>query len=249
MTVRRLFVPVLPAEGGVVALPAESAKHVRVLRLAPGAALRLFDGRANEADARLVEVTRDAVRCEASSPQRVEVALPRVHALVGLAKGTKLDDAVRMLTELGVYAVHPVVCVRSVARPRGSHARHERLERIALEACAQSGQPRAPDVHAAVGLEEAATLAPRDAVKVVFWEEATEGLEAVLAGQRTSAPELWIVIGPEGGLAADEVEMLGRFGFGAAGLGRAKLRVETAVPVCVALVMARLGSLTPSHSE
>ena len=54
-----------------------------------------------------------------------------------------------------------------------------------------------------------------------------------------------MVVGPEGGLSAAEVETLGRFGYTAVGLGAAKLRVETAAPVAVALVLDRVGRLRP----
>lgn len=245
MSVRRLFAPELPAAGGVVALPAESARHARVLRLAEGARVRLFDGRAREADALIRDVSRDAVTCVAERPVAIAVAPPHVHVLLGLAKGAKLELAVRMLTELGVFAIHPVVCERSVARPTHATSRHTRLERIAIEACAQSGQARAPDLYLPVPLEEAAVLASAEAVRLVFWEEGGSDLDVALPRGRARAPELWLVIGPEGGLAEREVEALGRHGYVRVGLGAAVLKVETAVPVAVALVLDRVGRLRP----
>lgn len=248
MSERRLFVADLPDAGGVVTLSDASARHARVLRLEVGARVRLFDGRAREADAHVRAIERDAVRCEAEPPVEVEVPRPHAHVLLGTAKGAKLEDTVRTLTELGVFAIHPVVCARSVARPTAAsfrEGRQRRLERIALEACAQSGQTRAPDLYSPMALDEATALAPADAVRLVFWEDATTDLDAAFATQRAHASELWVVIGPEGGLAVEEIEALAARGYSAVGLGEARLRVETAAPVAVALALARVGRLRP----
>jgi 16S rRNA (uracil1498-N3)-methyltransferase len=243
--VRRLFASALPAQGGRVALPDNSMRHARVLRLKPGAPVRLFDGRAREADARIVSFTRAELVCEASPAVAVPVAEPRVHVLLGVSKGVKLEGAVRMLSEMGVFAVHPVVCERSVSRPADAHERVERLARIALEACAQSGQSWAPEVHEVAPLGAAASRAPDDAVRVVFWEDGATDLTAAAARWPSRPREAWIAIGPEGGLSRAEVDLLAAQGYLQVNLGPMRLRVETATPVAVALVLDRLGRLRP----
>lgn len=242
---RRLFAPALPATGGRVELPENSMRHARVLRVKAGAEVRLFDGRSREADGRVVSFTRDELVCDAGAVVEVPVPEPRVHVLLGVSKGVKLEGAVRMLSEMGVFAIHPVVCERSVARPSDADARVERLRRIALEACAQSGQSRAPDVHEVARLLEASAGASDAPVRVVFWEDGATDLDAAASKWGMRAREAWIVIGPEGGIAQAEIAALVAQGYSSVNLGPMRLRVETATPVAVALVLDRLGRLRP----
>jgi 16S rRNA (uracil1498-N3)-methyltransferase len=240
-----LFVPELPGAGGELELPDESARHARVLRLESGARVGLFDGRSGEADAVLTTVSRDAIRCRVEPRRLLPAAAPALHIVLGLPKAKKLEDITRMLTELGVSSLHVALCERSVPLPSDSSARMLRLERIALEACAQSGQPRAPDLHPPRPLLEIARAAPHDSRRLVLWERAITPLDAIDLAQQAgeAAPDLWAIIGPEGGLSETEVETLAALGFTVAGLGSAILRVETATPVISALLLARLGRL------
>lgn len=242
---RRLFAPALPISGGRVELPENSMGHARVLRLKAGAQVRLFDGRSREADGRIVSFTRDELLCDSGPVVEMPVPEPRVHVLLGVSKGVKLEGAVRMLSEMGVFAIHPVVCEHSVARPSDAAARVERLRRIALEACAQSGQSRAPDVHEVAPLLDAASRAPEASVRVVFWEDGAMALDTAASKWSAPAREAWIVIGPEGGIAQTEIAALAAQGYSSVNLGPMRLRVETATPVAVALVLDRLGRLRP----
>jgi 16S rRNA (uracil1498-N3)-methyltransferase len=237
---RRLFVPDLPAAGGELELPPDSAHHARVLRLELGAEVELFDGRSGRADATLTSLTRTRTICRAGPRCELTAAAPALHVVLGLPKGSKLEPIVRMLTELGAHSLHLAVCERSVPRPQrdDGSARLPRLQRIALEACAQSGQPRAPELHAPAPLLEVATKAPISTQRLVFWERATGPLRALPAGH---SADVWAVVGPEGGLSEAEVDALVGLGFEPVGLGPALLRVETAVPVIAALLLDRIG--------
>ena len=158
---------------------------------------------------------------------------------------------VRALTELGVHAIHLALSERGVARPAPDRARGrlERLQRVAREACVQSGRARAPVIHPPVALLEAAGRAPALARRVVFWEGADQQLNRALSlppGPVTTTPsegETWLVVGPEGGLAEDEVMALSAQRYRQASLGQCLLRVETAAVVACALVLDRVGRL------
>jgi len=240
---RRLFAPQLPPLGGELVLPEDSAHHARVLRLASGDRVELFDGRLGQAGAVISELTRARVTCR--TEPRIELAprVPALHVVLGLPKGGKLEDIARMLCELGVAGLHLALCERSVPRPRDLSARLARLRRVVLEACAQSGQPFAPSVEAPRPLLEIAATVPDPACRLVFWERASGTLDAALERQATPATQVWAVVGPEGGLAQQEVEALGARGFAVVGLGGAVLRVETAAPVIAALLLDRFDLL------
>jgi 16S rRNA (uracil1498-N3)-methyltransferase len=242
---RRLFAPELPEHGGQLELPEASAHHARVLRLAAGERVQLFDGRLGQAEAAIAALEQGKVVCRAEPRQALRAPSPALHVVLGLPKGGKVEDVLRMLGELGVAALHLAHCERSVPRHGGDPARMARLARVAIEACAQSGQPLATHVHAPAPLLEIARSAPESARRLVFWERATTPLDAALPA-RGPATELWAVVGPEGGLSEGEVAGLSACGFAAVSLGRALLRVETAAPVIAALVLDRVGRLRDS---
>ncbi len=238
---RRLFAEPLPDAGGELGLPAQSAQHARVLRLAQGAQVELFDGKGGQAEAMVCEVSRARVACRAQPRSQLPPPASRLQLVLALPKGKKLEDIARMLGELGATGLHLALSERSVPRPDQLSARLERLKRIALEACAQSGQAWALQLHAPQPLLQIAAAAPRDARRLVFWERARAPLRDALPEPIVS--EVWAVIGPEGGLSEAEVEALQALGFGPVGLGRARLRVETAVPAIAALLLERMGAL------
>src|SRR5688500_15066037 len=98
-----------------VLLPKDEAEHlVRVLRLAPGDTVAVFDGRGLERLAKVITADRRDVRVQLLS--RVD---PAVEATVPLTlvqavlKGDKMDDVVRDAVMLGVAAVQPIVTTRT----------------------------------------------------------------------------------------------------------------------------------------
>ena len=230
---RRLYVAELPAAGGAVELPRESLEHVHVLRLNAGAELELFDGRGGSARAELTSVTRSRASCLAQPPSAA-VKQTDLQLIVCLPKAGKLETVVRMTTELGVSALHLAQSERSVPKPSGDAAKLDRLRRVAREACAQSGQPFVPELHAPSPLALCAARAAPNAHKLLFWEQASAPLPAALRG------EVWAVIGPEGGLSAEEAEILRANGYAAHSLGSHILRAETACVVITALLLDRL---------
>lgn len=244
MTARRLLVDALPEGGGEVVLPARAARHARVLRLAVGAPVRLFDGRGLEAPAAIVSLDGE-VRCAADPPVRVTHDGAEVVLVQCLPKGAKLDVVVRMATEVGVAAVRLAIAERSVARPDEARAaaRTARLSRIAAEAARQSLRATVPEVFAPAPLAQVTASAPRDAARLFLDVGARAAAPVALDGP------CWIVVGPEGGLTAAERAALREQGWQPVGLGAGVLRVETAAVVAVALARDRLGALRPRDDE
>jgi 16S rRNA (uracil1498-N3)-methyltransferase len=237
MTVRRLYVPELPEAGGVVTLAEVPSRHVRVLRLCAGDEVVLFDGRGRAAPARLQSIG-DSVVCQAEKPKSAGTRRTRVVLMLSIPKGSKLDDCVRMATELGVDEVALMRTERTIPHwdPERTRSRVDRLTRIAGEAAAQCERNDVPVVHdprsCAAWLEEM----PKDARGVLFGARAKGALEL------TGTPEqVWCAMGPEGGFTDPEIALFERAGFAVASLGPWVLRVETAVPAALAIVRDRLG--------
>jgi len=205
--------------------------------------LLAVDGRGSQYTVRLtrVEGRRAEGTILARAPLLTESPL-RLELVQGVPRADKMDGIVRMATELGAAAIHPLLTRRVLVRPVGDRwaGRLARWQRIAREAAKQSGRAVVPEVTAPTPLQSwLAARAP--GLLVCLWEAETAGLDERLPPPPVRAATL--VIGPEGGLDAAEVEGLRSAGAVVAGLGPRILRTETAGPVGLALLQARYGDL------
>ena len=198
------------------------------------AAERLYEGIIADAADGTVRVRVDR---ELPSPEpAVKVTL-----LQGLPKADKLEWIVQKATELGVYQVIPVEMARSVARISDKEdKKRDRLARIALEAAKQAGRAHMPQVLPAVRLKDAMGLL--QGTVYVAWEEA-DTLRLSEAVFMDRPREITVVIGPEGGITAEEIAQLKQAGAKPVTLGRRILRTETAGLCALAVTMAALGEM------
>lgn len=145
----RLHVDSPLVAGAELALPDAASRHVQVLRLQPGAALTLFDGRGGEWSAEVLAIGRKTVSARVGMHRDVEreLATPVTLAL-GMPANERMDGLVEKATELGVAAIQPLVCERSVLRLAGDRADRKAAhwQAIAVAACEQSGRNRVPQV-------------------------------------------------------------------------------------------------------
>ncbi|MET0342009.1 MAG: RsmE family RNA methyltransferase [Polyangiales bacterium] len=237
LSARRLFVAALPARGSEVGLGSESAQHARVLRLSAGDPVQLFDGRGGTVEARVVALDKRALACVAVAEVVHVPPPPRVVLVQCLPRAGKLDDIVRMTTEIGVSAIELAVSEHCVARGSGrdDHKR-DRLERVAVEAARQSEQAYVPEIGTPAPLAEVLGRAPAAAHKVAALERTAAAWPLTI-----DAPALWVVVGPEGGLSQSDRAQIAAAGFVPASFGRSILRTETAAVVGVTLAVERLG--------
>jgi 16S rRNA (uracil1498-N3)-methyltransferase len=230
----RLYLPaVRPGELHVRIAGAE-LRHLRTLRLAPGARLRVLDDSGAEHDVVLEHLAaREAVgRIVASARPQRESPLELVLA-PALLKGDKMELVIEKATELGVQRIVPVVTAHVVGR----RAPLERWRRIAVAAAKQSGRTRVPPVDAPLPLE-VVVAAPWPGLRVVPWEEEQARRFDDLPARATAVVAL---IGPEGGLAPDEIALARGHRFLPLTLGPRVLRAETAGITVTAQCQQRWG--------
>lgn len=237
---RRLYAPELPRDEQLLELADESRKHAQVLRLRVGDDVELFDAVGCIARATLVSIDAKRASCQTQPLHCVPRERPPLHMVLGMPKGDKLDNAVRMLTELGAASIHIAQTERAVPRPTDMHARLTRLTRIAREACAQSGQAYAPELHAPADLATIAQRAPAGSMKWLLWEESA----SPRPHNGAAVPhDMWVVVGPEGGLTPLEAQGLRAQAFVELSIGPAILRFETAVITAATLALDHIGRL------
>lgn len=228
----RLYLDVPLVAGAVVELASERAHQLRhVLRLRPGAVVRLFNARSGEWRAELTRLDRRGG--EARLVDRLRAPEEEIGPRLAVApiRANRLDWLVEKAVELGVAAIDLVLTQRTVVRP----ARIDRLQAIAVEAAEQCGRLSVPTLAGPIELGAWLDALPAG-TRVAMADEA--GGESPLASLRR-APGATLLVGPEGGFAAAERRQLGeRPNVLSVGLGRRILRSETAA--IVLLVAERL---------
>jgi len=243
MRIPRTFVDASLAAGERVRLPDDVAHHWRkVLRLADGASVRLFNGDRGDWRGRLVAVGKRGaeVAVDAFEPRAGESPL-HVTLVQGISRGQRMDFTIEKAVELGVERIVPVVMARSHGAPRG-----ERIQRkaghwrgVVLAAASQAGRTRLPE------------LAEQRSLRDWLEREEATGAERVMLdpdGDVTGAalaPDDAVVVmaGPEGGFTPAERDAARAAGFRGLAMGPRTLRTETAAVAALAIVGSRCGDL------
>lgn len=231
------LVDAVPA-GAELVLDGEEGRHAaRVKRLGAGERVAVSDGRGVVLDCEVAQALSDGLRLTVLARREVPEPRPRVVVVQALPKGERAELAVELMTELGVDEIVPWAASRSIARwhgPRGEKAR-ARWQRTAREAAKQSRRPRIPVI---APLASTAELGPRLAGALVLHEDATDAVASV---PLPPASEVLIVVGPEGGIAPDELDALAAAGARPVRLGDPVLRTSTAGAAALAALSLRLG--------
>ena len=235
----RLFVEPPLAPGAVVPLDPPQAHYLKdVLRLGVGDRVLAFNGRDGEWAGRLEPAGKRGLVLQIEAQTRPQTEGPDLHYLFAPLKRARLDYMAQKAVEMGVARLAPVM-------PRHTQAERVNIERMranAIEAAEQCGILRLPEIAAPVALADAlAALAPERVL--VFCDEDAPIADPVAAlAAAAGASALAILVGPEGGFASEEREMLlARRNIVRLALGPRILRADTAAVAALALVQTVLG--------
>ena len=225
--------------GAEAVLEGDEARHAaQVARLRTGERVVVGDGRGRVADAEAVTVARDRVELRVLAVRDEPLPAPRLVLVQALAKGGRDEAAVQAATELGVAAVVPWQAARSVSRWTGAKvdAGVARWAAIVREAGKQAMRPWAAEVLPLHSTADLARLVRGRTVLVLEPGAPTRLLDAVDA----AATEVLLVVGPEGGVAPEELAALAAAGATPVRLGPTVLRTSTAGPAALAALSAHL---------
>jgi len=243
----RLFCPTPLRSGEVIDLPSAVAHHAsRVLRLREGDTVTLFNGEGGEFEARLTRIESRLVSAAVGKHDPVERESPlTVTLLQGLAGAERMDYVIQKAVELGVAAIAPVTMARSVTRLDAARAskRAEHWRSVIVASCEQCGRNRLPllrplcDFDAALGSPDDPGAATGAALSLVL----SPGEGSSLTAFDRPSGAIRLLIGPEGGLAPEELAAAQRAGFRNVRLGPRVLRTETAGLAALAAMNALWG--------
>lgn len=205
-----------------------------VARLRVGEELLLGDGRGATARAVVETVGRGRLDLSIVEREYDPPASPRLVVAQGIAKGDRGELAVQAMTEVGVDEIVPWAASRSVVIWRGERGERslERWRATAREAAKQARRAWLPVVADPVGTREVAGRAT-----LVLHEEADTPLSRVPLPE---AGDVTLVVGPEGGIAPDEIDAFVAAGARTVRLGDTVLRTSTAGVAALAVLSARL---------
>ncbi|WP_406202942.1 MULTISPECIES: 16S rRNA (uracil(1498)-N(3))-methyltransferase [unclassified Streptomyces] len=231
--------------GGEYVLDGPEGRHaVSVKRLRAGEEVVLTDGlgrwvegvvKAAEGKDRLVV----GVGAVAEEPAEQ----PRITVVQALPKGDRGELAVETMTETGVDAIVPWAAARCITQWKGERGAKAlgKWRATAREAGKQSRRVRFPEVAEAATTKQVAALLADADFAAVLHEERDYGSEPLATAELPAEGEIVLVVGPEGGVAPEELALFEEAGAKAYRLGRTVLRTSTAGTAATALLLGRTG--------
>ncbi|MEW5288518.1 16S rRNA (uracil(1498)-N(3))-methyltransferase [Erwinia papayae] len=242
MRIPRIFHPEPLTVSSEIALSEDAANHVgRVLRMTAGQPLELFDGSNLTFAAEIVRVDKKNVRAFITESRNDNRESP-LHLHLGqvMSRGEKMEFTIQKAVELGVNTITPLFSERC-----GVKLDEERLakkiqqwQKIVIAACEQCGRNSIPLVRTAMTL--AAWCAEEESgLKLNLHPRASQSINTL----PQPVERVRLLIGPEGGLTADEISMTSEFGFTDILLGPRVLRTETTALTAITALQVRFGDL------
>lgn len=240
MRVPRIFTDQQLTAHSQIALDAEPSHHLsQVLRLHSGAELKLFNGAGEEYAGILVQPNKahasvDIVELLHSEP---EPSL-RIHLIIGISRGERMDFALQKAVELGVNSIQPIFTNRCVVKLTGKRLNHrmDHWRKVIVNACEQSGRCRIPELRDTDRL--ATNLIQKRQGHTLLLDHRSQ---QTLWDLPQPDGSITLLIGPEGGLSEDERALAKQQGFISIKLGPRVLRTETAPLAAIAAIQAMWG--------
>ncbi|MFD8724461.1 16S rRNA (uracil(1498)-N(3))-methyltransferase [Streptomyces sp. NPDC059629] len=231
--------------GGQYVLDGPEGRHaVSVKRLQPGEEVVLTDGAGRYAVCDVVAAEgKDRLVVHMTSVSKEPEPSPRITVVQALPKGDRGEVAVETMTEVGVDVVVPWQAARCITQWKGDRGLRSlaKWRGTAREAGKQSRRVRFPEVtDAATTRQVAALLADADLAAVLHSDFEHESLPLATA-QLPAEGEIVLVVGPEGGVARDELALFEEAGAKAYTLGPTVMRTSTAGTAAAALLLGRTG--------
>lgn len=212
----------------------ESHHLLRVLRGGVGDRVILVNGTGEQAEAIVTAVNAKRVTVHIESVLTSDRERSRVHLCFGIPKNAAFDFILHRATELGVASFQPLETQHSL---RLNEWKEERWSRVISEVCKQCQELYFPVLQPPVSLS-------------AWAEKRNLGYGLVLCdeNQRNAPPiqfdsDVYLLVGPEGGWSEEERKWLRSLGSVSLGLGKNRLRIETATLVGATLTKKMLGEL------
>lgn len=223
----------------------QDARHIcKVLRLESNDTIHVTDGMGKDYMATILDVSSSIIDIEVTDELSTATeSFLQITLCSGMLKDRKMDLVIKHVVQLGISKWIPFFCERSVPTPNTKQlkTRHQRWETISKESLKQCGRSRLVDISMPISFEDLLLKAGSDALKIAFWEKATQPINTIKNCQPHQ--KVFILIGPEGGFSENEIQMAQENGFLSYSLGPRILRAETAAISACTLIQHILGDI------
>ena len=247
MSRTRLHIESPLAANSELDLDEKAARYVgRVLRLAPGDSLVLFDGRGGEYQATIIALSRNKATVAVGEHSTRDVESPfAIHLLQGISRGERMDFVMQKATELGVRKITPLITDHTVVKLQAKRAetRLHHWQGIVASACEQSGRNVLPEVSSPQPFRSwLGENVDAGGTRLIL----KPGGDGSLKSVGDEVQSVILLIGPEGGFSSQEYELAEATGFREIGFGKRVLRTETAALAAIASLQTLYGDLVPN---
>ena len=229
------------ALGAQIKLSENAAMHAtRALRLDIGDLVILFNGDGYDYHGELTFIKKNEVIAKINSIKEVDNESPiKVILAQAISSGDRMDFTIQKAVEMGVTEIQPIASQRSVVKLSGERAekRREHWQNVVNSACEQSGRAFVPQVAMPLTLANWLASKPGAQTKVTLSPTANVNFKDLPAPQGN----ICLLVGAEGGLTEDEIELAASQGFSPVRLGKRILRTETAPLAAIATMQTIWG--------
>ena len=216
--------------------------HIKnVLRMKESDEIKLSTGDGLLYTATISEILPDRIVCRIIDCEGGKSELPaKIVLFQGLPKKDKMELIIQKAVELGVSEIVPVMMKRTIVKLEDNKKEQKKLERwrtISLTAAKQSGRAIVPEVSDFITFNEAVKQAKGLEYNLIPYEN-EKGMDKAreLIKELKNKKSIGIFIGPEGGIAEDELELAINAGAKPISLGNRILRTETAGLALVSVI-------------
>lgn len=225
--------PVSLSDPAIVLDPEESHHAARVLRIEPGEAVEVFNGRGLSVTGMVASVKKSQVVITVTEATLHAPMTPQVWIAAAIAKGSRPDDMVDQLSQASAAGWMPLLTRRGVVDPRSSKV--DKLRRTAVAAAKQSGRAHLMEVTDPMSLTQA--LAVPASLRLIAVTTPPDQPRSIIDERITQAEKIIIYVGPEGGWTDDETRQAIDAGCLPWSLGPSVMRIETAAVAAAVIAM------------
>lgn len=218
-------------------LDGDEGRHgATVKRIRVGEAVDVINGRGLRASCNVADVGRDWLDLEVTKVDQESQPQPRMIVVQALAKGDRADLALEILTEVGVDVIVPWSATHSIVKWDDPKKAHSKWHRTVVEATKQSRRAWIPELADLHTTHQVCELLLSVDVALVLHESAADPLVAV---DVTGAQTIALVVGPEGGISADELAQFVQAGAVIVRMGSSVMRTSTAGAIAAGALFSK----------
>lgn len=227
-----------------ITITGPDVNHIKnVLRMKPGEKIRISNQKGCDYFCAISELSDAFVQADILKEDAPSTELSgKIYLFQAIPKGNRMETVIEKAVELGVYEIIPVAMKYCVAKidPKKEEARIGRWQKISQSAAKQAKRSIIPNIHSVMKYDEAVRYASSCDVRLVPYENADgmratkEALDSIRQGDSVS-----VFIGPEGGFAEEEIEMV-KDSMRIISLGKRILRTDTAGIAVMSMLMLEM---------